>query len=136
MLDRARELIREVRIGCLATADGDQPRVRAMSIHVAEDGRILFATGKETNKYRQVMANPKAELCFVSAGWDQLRADGRLEVIEDQAERNRFWGMEPALKDYFMNSSDANYVLFEFVPSEIEIYEAKTGEFHRRQKVR
>jgi general stress protein 26 len=136
MLDRARALIREVKIGYLATADGDQPRVRAMSVQVTEDGRILTATGKETQKYRQLNANPKAEICFVNEAWDQLRADGRLKVIEDQSEKNRFWGLEPALKDYFKNSTDPDYVLLEFVPNEIELYEAKTGEYHRHQKAR
>jgi general stress protein 26 len=134
LLERARELIKEVKIGYLATVEGDQPRVRAMSAHLTDEGRILMATGKETDKMRQVAANPKAEFCFVSERWDQLRAEGRLRVIEEQAEKDRFWGMEPALKDYFRSSADPNYALLEFVPVEIEIYEAKTGEFHHRHE--
>jgi len=135
LLDRARDLMKDAKIGYLATVEGDQPRVRAMSVRLTDDGRILTATGKESQKIGQAMENPKAEFCFVNAKWDQVRADGRLKIIEDQADKNWFWSAEPAVKDYFANSSDPNYVLLEFIPSEVELFEAKSGEFHRRQKV-
>ncbi|MFH0810656.1 MAG: pyridoxamine 5'-phosphate oxidase family protein [Pseudomonadota bacterium] len=133
MLDRARALIKDVQIGYLATAEGDQPRVRAMSVRVTDEGRILTATSKESRKYGQIMANPRVEFCFVSKDWDQLRAEGHLKVVEDQGDKNLFWGLEPALKDYFKNSTDPNYVLFDFVPTEIDLYEARTGEYHQRK---
>lgn len=132
--ERARELIREVRIGYLATAQGDQPRVRAMRVYVNDDGRILMATSKGSNKYRQVAANPKAELCFVSQGWAQLRVAGRLKIIEDQGEKDRHWAAAPGLKSYFASASDPNYVLLEFVPGKTDIYEPSMAEFQRRQK--
>jgi general stress protein 26 len=125
--ERARELIREVKIGYLATVEGDQPRVRAMSVYVNDEGRLIMATGKGTDKYRQAVANPKAELCFVSERWDQLRIEGWLKIIEDQAEKDRHWAAAPGLENYFESPSDPDYVLFELVPSRINMYEPEQG---------
>ena len=68
----------------LATADGDQPRVRAFgTIDLFED-KLYIQTGKVKDVYKQLVANPKFELCAVS-GMDWVRVTGTL-VPDDRVE--------------------------------------------------
>ncbi len=47
----------------LATVEGDQPRVRPFgTIHIF-DGKLYIQTGKIKGVSKQMMANPKIEIC-------------------------------------------------------------------------
>jgi uncharacterized pyridoxamine 5'-phosphate oxidase family protein len=47
-----------------ATVDGDQPRVRMLGMWFVDRKGFYFSTAKVKEVHRQLMANPKAELCF------------------------------------------------------------------------
>ncbi len=66
----------------LATMDGDQPRVRGMLLFRADERGIVFHTASTKDVYRQIMENPKAEMCF-SCGEVQIRVTGVLELNKD-----------------------------------------------------
>ena len=68
----------------LATMDGDQPRVRGMLLFRADEDGIIFHTASTKDVYRQIMSNPKAEMCF-QCGEIQVRITGTLERVEDEA---------------------------------------------------
>jgi len=70
----------------LATAEGDQPRVRGMLLFRADDGGIIFHTSSAKDVFAQMKQNPKAELCFQGDG-AQIRVSGVLEQVEDAALR-------------------------------------------------
>jgi len=69
----------------LATVDGDRPRVRRMVLYRAdEESGILFHTRKTKELHRQLMQNPKVELCFDSFKGDvEVRVSGKVEPVED-----------------------------------------------------
>ena len=71
----------------LATADGDQPRVRPFgTVHIFEN-RLYIQTGKSKDVSRQLAANPKAEICAFKDGvW--LRVAGRL-IEDDRVEARK-----------------------------------------------
>lgn len=67
----------------LATMDGDQPRVRGMLLFRADEDGIIFHTASTKDVYKQIISNPKAELCF-QCGETQIRITGVLELVEDE----------------------------------------------------
>lgn len=67
----------------LATADGDQPRVRGMLLYKADENGIIFHTASSKDVFSQIMKNSKAELCFQGNGV-QIRVTGVLEKVEDE----------------------------------------------------
>ena len=70
----------------LATAEGDQPRVRPFGTVLLFEGRLYIQTGKKKAVSRQLAQNPKAELCaFMDGKW--LRLSGTL--IEDDRREAR-----------------------------------------------
>ena len=64
----------------LATAEGDQPRVRPFGTIMVFEGKLYIQTGKVKPVSHQLAANPKAEICaFKDGKW--IRVSG--ELIED-----------------------------------------------------
>lgn len=64
----------------LATTDGDQPRVRPFGTVDLFEGRLYIQTGKAKDVSRQLLANPKIELCGVIGDrWLRVQA----EAVED-----------------------------------------------------
>lgn len=57
----------------IATAEGDQPRVRPFGTVEIYDGHLYFQTGKKKNVAHQIDANPKVEICaFDGTRWIRL----------------------------------------------------------------
>lgn len=70
----------------LATCEDGQPRVRGMMLYRADEAGILFHTGKGKDVYRQIMKNPKTEICFNDLkNFVQLRVTGAFEPVDDNA---------------------------------------------------
>ena len=64
----------------LATVEGDQPRVRPFGTAHIFEGKLYIQTGKCKPVSKQIMENPKVELCaFKDGAW--LRVAG--ELVED-----------------------------------------------------
>ena len=64
----------------MATAEGDQPRVRPFGTAHVFEGKLYIQTGKVKDVSKQLHANPKTEICAFKDGvW--LRVCG--ELIED-----------------------------------------------------
>jgi len=59
----------------LATADGDQPRVRPFgTVHLFEN-RMYIQTGKKKPVSKQMMKNAKVEICAMTGGqWIRVQA--------------------------------------------------------------
>ena len=69
----------------LATMEGDQPRVRPFGIIDLFDGKLTIQTGKKKEVSKQMMENPKIEICaFDGQRWLRISAtaveDPRLEA--------------------------------------------------------
>ena len=65
----------------LATADGDEPKVRAMFLYKADETGVWFHTGPFKEVHRQITQNPSAQLCFYDPAQGlQLRVRGTLEL--------------------------------------------------------
>lgn len=79
-LERVTEFLKKAEVYYLATVDGDQPRVRPFGTAHIFEGRLYIQTGKIKDVSRQLLANPKAEICaFMNGEW--IRVAG--ELVED-----------------------------------------------------
>ena len=70
----------------LATAEGDQPRVRPFGTIDIFEGKLYIQTGLSKDVAKQIQANPKVELCAFDGGkWIRVTAEAKLdENIEAQ----------------------------------------------------
>lgn len=66
----------------LATVEGDQPRVRPFGTINLFNGRLYIQTGKVKPVSKQLLENPKAEICaFKDGKWLRVAC----ELIEDDS---------------------------------------------------
>ena len=71
----------------LATAEGDQPRVRPFGTAHIFENKLYIQTGKVKPVAKQILANPKVELCAFKDGvW--LRVAGEL-ALDDRVEAKK-----------------------------------------------
>jgi uncharacterized pyridoxamine 5'-phosphate oxidase family protein len=105
-MKEAYEFLKEAKTYYLATAAGDQPRVRPFgALDVFED-KLYIQMGKVKNVSKQLHANPKVEIAaFNGSSWIRIEAvaveDERIEAKEHMLEAN------PALKSMY-SATDGN----------------------------
>ena len=80
------EFLQKAHIFYVATAEGDQPRVRPFGIAHVIDGKLCVMTGKCKPVSKQIGANPKVEICACTGG-EWVRITGKL--VEDDRNETR-----------------------------------------------
>ena len=79
-MKRVYDFLKKAGVYYLATVDGDQPRVRPFGTINEFEGKLYIQTGKVKPTSKQLMANPKAEICaFMDGTWLRIAC----ELIED-----------------------------------------------------
>jgi uncharacterized pyridoxamine 5'-phosphate oxidase family protein len=95
----------------LATVDGDQPRVRPFgTVHIFED-KLYIQTGKVKDVSKQMMKNPKIEICAMNGGeWIRIQA---MAVEDDRVEaKQSMLDAYPNLKSRYSAADNNTQVLY------------------------
>ena len=84
-MERVCKFLKDAGVYYLATVEGDQPRVRPFGTAHVFEGKLYIQTGKIKPTSRQIMANPKVEICaFHQGAWIRiagtLKEDDRVEA--------------------------------------------------------
>ena len=98
----------------IATADGDQPHVRAFGVSEIIDGRLYIMTGKVKDVYKQMAANGKFEICALKkSGSEWMRLSGTLVNDETLAvNKEEFLNRNEGLKSMYKADDDNMAVLY------------------------
>ncbi len=115
-IERVCRFLEEAETYYLATAEGDQPRVRPFGTVLLYGGRLYVETGKVKPVSRQLAANPKAEICAYKDGkW--LRVAG--ELVNDDSRDVKVAMLEkmPSLKAMY-SPDDGNMQMLYFKDAE------------------
>ena len=112
IMERVCKFLKDAGTYYLATVEGDQPRVRPFGTAHIFEGRLYIQTGKVKPVSRQLMANPKAEICaFHNGTW--VRIAGEL-VEDDRVEaRKSMLDAYPSLRKMY-DENDGNTQVFYF----------------------
>lgn len=108
---RAQQFLKKAGTYYLATVEGGQPRVRPFGTAEIFEGKLYIQTGKVKNVYKQLLANPRAEICaFVDGEWlriaCELVPDDRVEAKKDMLDKN------PGLRGMYSETDDNTIVLY------------------------
>lgn len=111
-MERIVKFLKDAEVYYLATVEGDQPRVRPFGTAHIFEGKLYIQTGKVKDVSRQLMANPKAEICAFK-GDEWIRIAGEL-IEDDRVEaRQSMLDAYPSLKDMYA-ADDGNTQVFYF----------------------
>lgn len=108
---RAQQFLKAAGMYELATVEGDQPRVRIFGTAEIFEGKLYIQTGKVKNVYKQLVANPKAEIvAFKDGEWIRIACelvpDERIEAKQDMLDKN------PSLHGMYKADDDNTIVLY------------------------
>ena len=111
-MKRVEQFLKDAETYYLATADGDQPRVRPFgTAHVFEE-KLYIQTGKVKDVSKQIHANPKVEICaFKDGQW--LRVAGTLVEDERLEAKQSMLDAYPMLQQMY-KADDGNTEVFYF----------------------
>lgn len=95
----------------LATTEGDQPRVRPFGTALIFEDKLYIQTGKVKNVSKQMLANPKIEICaFSGEKWIRIEA---MAVEDDRIEAKKaMLDAYPQLQQMYSADDDNTQVLY------------------------
>lgn len=99
----------------LATAEDDQPRVRALGFWFADETGFYFQTGDVKEFYHQLKVNPKTEVCFYKQEkmiGTMLRISGEVEFLDDRKLKEKALNDRPFLKSFGMTIDSPGLIIF------------------------
>jgi general stress protein 26 len=106
----------------LATMEGDQPRVRPVTL-INLWNRMFVATGFDDAKTRQIRHNRNVELCFLTEKGERkgsIRAVCHASVVEDKETKAAVFEKISFIGEFFKTAEDPAYALIEFQPTLFE----------------
>ena len=110
-MQEVHDFLKKCKTYYLATVEGDQPRVRPFGTAHIFEGKLYIQTGKVKNVSKQMINNPKIEICAMGDGeWIRIQAeaieDDRIEAKESLLEAY------PNLKNRYSATDDNMQVLY------------------------
>jgi uncharacterized pyridoxamine 5'-phosphate oxidase family protein len=114
-------------VAYLATCDGDTPHVRAFRMWFADETGFYFHMGSTKAVCRQLMANPKIELCYWTSSGPggagrMLRVAGEIEFMKDASLEARLFKERPILKGMHKAFPDTELVIFRLAHGEAHFW--------------
>ena len=106
----------------LATAEGDQPRVRPVTLLNLEE-KFWIATSPRSGKSRQILRNPNVEFCYpltADCGNGYIRVSGIATVIRDSEVLERIGNQIPFLTEHWTGTQDPDFSLVRITRVEVE----------------
>lgn len=106
----------------LATVEGDQPRLRPVSL-IRLTNRLFFATGTGDAKVAQIQRNPKVEFCLLLEKGESkgtVRTECIAKIITDMAVKSELYNKVSFMKEFWSSPKDEGYTLVELTPKGFE----------------
>ena len=111
-IEKVTQFLKEAETYYLATVEGDQPRVRPFGTAHLYEGKLYIQTGKVKDVSKQLLANPKAEICaFKDGKW--IRVAGELVEDDGVEARQSMLDAYPSLQQMY-SADDGNTQVFYF----------------------
>jgi pyridoxamine 5'-phosphate oxidase len=99
----------------LATAEGEQPRVRILGFWFADETGFYFQTSSKKDFPHQLERNPNMEVCFYKHEGvigTMLRVTGKAEFLNDRTLKEKALSDRPFLKSFGLTVDSPGIVIF------------------------
>lgn len=81
----------------IATADGDQPRVRPFGFAMDFEGKLCICTSNKKDVFKQMIANPKIEISACSKDGKWVRVCGKATAVPGDDAKRKALEIMPSL---------------------------------------
>lgn len=100
-MKRVLEFLNKVGVFYLATAQGDQPRVRPIGFVMDCNGKLMFCTGNAKPMFKQLAENPKVELCCYDGQGSTLRICAKAVFVTSEETQKQALKVMPTLSNRY-----------------------------------
>lgn len=111
-MSRLNDFLTEAGVFYLATADGNQPKVRPLGAHFEMDGKVLFGIGDFKDVYKQLIANPLTEIVAANKEGKWLRYTGKAVFESDEKYAQAALDAMPDLKSIYNQTTGHKLMMF------------------------
>ena len=126
----AQSTLRNAKFPCLASMDGDQPRLRPVS-PVRTDGFTIFVANlRSYHKTGEIAANPKVELCYVDSDHNQVRITGTAAVVTDRPLLEEIWAQNPLMRQYLGSLENPLLIIYRITPTRVRYMREWALDYH------
>ena len=105
------EFLKSCGVFYIATADGDQPRVRPFGALCEFEGKLYLITGKVKEVYKQLVKNPKLEISGMTKDGRWLRLGAEAVFDERREAKKAMLDANPDLRRLY-SEDDGNIAVF------------------------
>jgi uncharacterized pyridoxamine 5'-phosphate oxidase family protein len=106
------QFLQDAGVFYIATADGDQPRVRPFGAINEFDGKIYIITSNEKDVYKQMQKNPKVEISAMNKEGKWIRLSCQV-VRDDRTEAKKsMLDANPSLRAMYSEEDGKMEVLY------------------------
>lgn len=95
----------------LATIEGDQPKVRPLGFQMVVDDVLYFGVGDYKDVYKQLVKNPKLEICATIES-EFVRYYGEAEFVDDENLVEEAFKVLPMMKKIYNERTGNKLKLF------------------------
>ena len=106
------DFLTEAKTFFLATAEGDQPRVRPFGFFMRYEGKLYLATSEPKPSFKQLQENPKFELSAVNEKMEWLRLSGKAVFDTHPDTRTHAFMVAPYLEEMYAGPDKPPLALF------------------------
>jgi general stress protein 26 len=123
-------VMQRARFPCLATIDGDQPRVRPVSPVRTDGFTVYVANLRSYHKTVEIAANPRVELVYLDDHHDQVRITGVAEVVADRTVLQEIWDGNPLLRQYLGSVDNPALIVYRIRPDRVRYMKEWALDYH------
>ena len=111
-MSKLNDFLTEAGLFFLATADGDQPKIRPLGAHMEIDGKEIFGVGDFKDVYKQLAANPKTEIVACKPDGKWLRYTGKAVSETDPKYAEAMLDAMPHLRNIYNEETGHKMMCF------------------------
>lgn len=111
-MSKINDFLNEAGVFFLATVDGDQPKLRPLGAHFEMDGKEIFGIGDFKEVYKQLLANPKAEIAACKPDGHWMRYTGKVVFETDEKYAEAMLDGAPHLRSIYNEETGHKMMCF------------------------
>jgi uncharacterized pyridoxamine 5'-phosphate oxidase family protein len=111
-MSKISDFLSETGVFFLATADGNQPKIRPLGAYIEMDGKLLFGVGDFKAVYKQMKANPQVEIAACKSDGHWLRYTGTAVFEDDYKYAEAMLDKAPNLRAIYNDETGNKLAMF------------------------
>ncbi|MDR1460905.1 MAG: pyridoxamine 5'-phosphate oxidase family protein [Campylobacteraceae bacterium] len=104
-----------------------KPRVRPFSFIMEWEGKLTFVTNNQKDVYKQLNANPYADICAFNSSDEWIRISGKVKFFQNVEANRKVFEIMPMLKEMYTSAENPILVCFSYEEGEAAFYAFRSG---------